>query len=200
MRSIFQPDFKFAGKLTILLAFSFFAAGCHTDNEPAPVSKTTVKKDTAGQASESSLRNFVKAKTLAETTQNYEQKRPVSFTHDKHTNNDAVVQRDPFTNPTSTNQTITNCNNPQTMQQAVPKVTTVQPAVPPYSPEPSVVGIFNNGKEKFALVRWQQVKGVFRCGENLGNGYYVKEISANIVLLCPNQNRDGADSIKLTLR
>ena len=82
----------------------------------------------------------------------------------------------------------------------MPKATEVQSVVPPYSPEPCVAGIFDNGKEKFALVRWQRVQGIFSCGEQLGNGYYVKEITANYVLLCPKQDAFESDAVKLVLR
>ena len=226
MRNIFQLKLKLAGGITALLAFSFFAAGCHTNNEPAPVPKTTVKKETSRRTSESPLRNIKKDKTVIEATLNNEQKRPVSFSHDKCTNNDTTAQRDPFappaelqetqkfpiynrkdsdnatpfTNPAATNYATKSRNNRQTMQQAVPKATEIQSAVPTYSPEPSVAGIFDNGKEKFALVRWQQVQGVFRCGEHLGNGYYVKEITANSVLLCPEQDAFESGAVKLVLR
>ena len=226
MRNIFQLKLKLAGGITVLLAFSFFAAGCHTNNEPAPVPKTTVKKETSGRISGRPLRNITKDKTVTEATLNNEQKRPGSFSHDKCTNNDAPAQRDPFAlpaelqetlkspmynrkdsgnatpfaNPAATNQRTTTCNNQQTMQQSVPKATEVQSVVPPYSQEPCVAGIFDNGKEKFALVRWQQVQGVFRCGEHLGNGYYVKEITANSVLLCPEQDAFESGAVKLVLR
>lgn len=228
MHKFFQPDFKFTGKLTILLAFSFFAAGCHSRNEPVPVPKATVKKETAIQVSENPLSNIAKnkVKTSAETDKENEQNRPVSFPHYKSANNDTAAQRDPFalpdklqnhqelskynrkgsgnaapfTDPVTTNHAVTNRNNQQTKQQIAPKVTAIQPVVPQYSPEPCVAGIFDNGKEKFVLVRWQLVQGVFRCGEHLGNGYYVKEITTDTVLLSPDQNLNRADTVKLTLR
>ena len=73
-------------------------------------------------------------------------------------------------------------------------------SVLPYSPEPCVAGIFNNGKEKFALVRWQQIQGIFHTGEALGNGYYVKEITADSVFLCPEQNSSDSGTLTLTLQ
>ena len=72
-----------------------------------------------------------------------------------------------------------------------------QPA-PLNSLEPSVYGIFGNGAEYFALIHWQQVQGVFGSGDHLGNGYYVKEITASSVLLCPDRNRCSTNSITLT--
>ncbi|MBR4908357.1 MAG: hypothetical protein IKZ43_05015 [Acidaminococcaceae bacterium] len=226
MRNIFQLKIKYAGKITAMLAFSFFTVGCHTGSEPASVHKTAVKKETAGRASESPLRIITKDKAVTEAILNNKQKKPVSFSNDKRTNNDAAARRDPFalpaelqetqkfpmynrkdsgnatpfTNPAATNQRATTCNNQQTLQQSVPKATEVQSVVPPYSQEPCVAGIFDNGKEKFALVRWQKVQGIFRCGEQLGNGYYVKEITANSVLLCPDQDAFESDAVKLVLR
>ena len=73
-------------------------------------------------------------------------------------------------------------------------------SVPPFSPEPCVAGIFDNGKDKFALVRWQQVQGIFHTGEALGNGYYVKEITAVSVYLCPEQTSSGKGILILTLK
>lgn len=227
MGRIFQFDLKFPGKITVLLAFSFFAAGCHTGNEPIPVPKATVKKETASRVSGSPLRNTAKAKTKTsvKTDTESEQNRPVSFLHYKSINHDAAAQRDPFalpaelqepqnlfkynrkeagstgpfTNSDLTNHAATKRNNQQTMQEVAQKIAAAHTAVPMYSPEPCIAGIFDNGREKFALVRWQKVQGVFRCGESLGNGFYVKEITAGSVLLCPEQKRDGTDTIKLTL-
>ena len=73
-------------------------------------------------------------------------------------------------------------------------------SVPPYYPEPCVAGIFDNGKDKFALVRWQQVQGIFHKGEALGNGYYVKEITADSVIICPEQNSSDSGTLTLTLQ
>lgn len=73
-------------------------------------------------------------------------------------------------------------------------------SAPLFSSEPCVAGIFDNGKEKFALVRWQHIQGIFQTGEALGNGYYVKEITANSVCLCPEQNSSGNGILTLTLK
>lgn len=73
-------------------------------------------------------------------------------------------------------------------------------SVPPCSPEPCVAGIFDNGKDKFALVRWQQIRGLFHAGEALGNGYYVKEITADSVILCAEQNSSHSGTLTLTLQ
>ena len=75
-----------------------------------------------------------------------------------------------------------------------------QTIAPPGSQEPCVAGIFDSGKEKLALLHWQQVQGTFRCGEPLGNGYYVKEITASTVLLYPENNNAGIKPVTLTLQ
>ena len=75
-----------------------------------------------------------------------------------------------------------------------------QPAISINPHNPCITGIFDNGKEKFVLLRWQQIQGVFRCGEELGNGYYVKEITRSSVVLCPQQNPWDTKSITLPLR
>lgn len=74
-----------------------------------------------------------------------------------------------------------------------------QPAIPINPQEPCITGIFDNGKEKYVLLRWHQIQGVFRCGEKLGNGYYVKEITRSSVVLCPQQNPCDTKSITLPL-
>jgi hypothetical protein len=75
-----------------------------------------------------------------------------------------------------------------------------QPAISINPHNPCITGIFDNGKEKFVLLRWHQIQGVFRCGEELGNGYYVKEITRSSVVLCPQQNPWDTKSITLPLR
>ena len=113
--------------------------------------------------------------------------------------------RDPFAMPSK----LLEQNNSRQEQQIAPRQIqqTLSPNAPPrkqtvspYAPEPCVAGIFDNGKEKFALVRWQQIQGIFRCGENLGNGYYIKEITANSVLLCPKKDSPGKNSMTLKLK
>jgi hypothetical protein len=75
-----------------------------------------------------------------------------------------------------------------------------QPVISINPQDPCITGIFDNGKEKFVLLRWHQIQGVFRCGEALGNGYYVKEITRSTVELCPRQNPCDTKSITLPLR
>lgn len=75
-----------------------------------------------------------------------------------------------------------------------------QPVISINPQEPCIAGIFDNGKEKFILLRWHHIQGVFRCGEALGNGYYVKEITRSTVELCPQQNGCDTKTITLPLR
>jgi len=69
-----------------------------------------------------------------------------------------------------------------------------------YNPDPCLTGVFNNGKERFALLQWQQVKGVFCTGEPLGNGYYVKEITGTTVVLSPDPDKADKKCIIVTIK
>ena len=44
MRRVFQFHKKYPGKITVLLAFSFFVSGCHIVNESATVTQIATKK------------------------------------------------------------------------------------------------------------------------------------------------------------
>ena len=193
MRGIFQFQKKYPGKITVLLAFSFFVLGCHTGNDP--VAQVTAKKEKADRIAEAVLPGITEApkKTIAENDMEKEQNRHNPFPGREKMNNYTMTEweRDPFAFPAEIQK-----------QKTIPAVNNKTPpahTIAPYKPDPCVAGIFDNGKEKFALVRWQQVQGVFRCGERLGNGYYVKEITANSVFLCPEENRPGTDTVTLTL-
>ena len=192
MRHIFQFHKKYPGKITVLLAFSFFVSGCHIGNESATVAQIATKKEKTDQYGTTE----VKRKPLSENDLRRKQNRPVPSPNREKTNNYTTAERDPFDLPAE-------MQKPKSIPafKCIPIDNNKAPAqaVPPFTLAPCVAGIFDNGKEKFALVRWQQVQGVFRCGERLGNGYFVKEITANSVLLYPEQNRPGTDSVTLTL-
>ena len=190
MPSFFQFHKRYPGKITMLLAFSFFVSGCHIWNEPATV--VAAKKEKSGRITESMIPSITEAKrkTITENDKERKQNRPGPFPNREKINNYTTSERDPFDLPAEMQK-----------PKSIPVVKNKTPAqtVPPYKPDPCLAGIFDNGKEKFALVRWQKVQGVFRCGERLGNGYFVKEITANSVLLYPEQNFPGTDTFTLTL-
>ena len=190
MRSIFQFHKRYPGKITVLLAFSFFVSGCHIWNEPTTV--VAAKKEKSDQATESILPGILetKRKTISENDKERKQNRPGPFPNREKINNYTMSERDPFALPAEMQK-----------PKSIPVVNNKTPVqtVSPYTPGPCLAGIFDNGKEKFALIRWQQIQGVFRCGEYLGNGYFVKEITANSVLLYPEQNLPGTDTVTLTL-
>lgn len=223
MRRLNKLSILLFGSAIVLPIFSFFVSGCHTGSNPSTVAQATVKKEKAGKITGESSRKSTKDKTItiAETKTEKEQLCPVSFSQHESSKEYGMAQRDPFTLPASlqeqlniptydqkifgsrasflNNRTVTTHNNQQSTQ-ASRQNKLIEPTLPPYAQEPCVAGIFNNGKENFALVRWQQVQGIFCCGEHLGNGYYVKEITANSVLLCPDQDRSGADTVRLILQ
>lgn len=228
MHSIFQLHMKKTGKITLLLAFSFFVSGCPTGKEPVTTSNDTIRKETAGRPTKSFPHNTneAKEKKFTETSKEILKKRSVAFPDYKRSYDYATAQRNPFAQPAELqeqhsfpifnhkdtfeeaslnrriipNHTVTSHNNKDQALQTAPQNLTMIQKVTPYPLEPCVAGIFDNGKEKYALVRWQQVQGIFRCGEPLGNGYYVKEITTNSVLIGSEQAHDDATTIRLTLQ
>ena len=193
MRNIIQFHKKFLGKIIVVLTFSCFLSGCHTENEPATIAQAAAKKEKADRVAEDVLPGITEAqrKTIAENDIERKQNKSGPFPKRDKTNNYTTAERDPFALPAE-------MQKPKNIPAVNNKMAPTQ-TVPSYTSDPCVAGIFDNGKEKFALVRWQQIQGIFRCGEHLGNGYFVKEITANSVLLCPEQNRPGTDTVTLTL-
>ena len=176
------------GKLSAFLAFTLLASRCNIGNEPEQISKGMVKTEKTGQIADNKtvIKNITKNDELI---------------------NSGDVMRDPFALPAAlqlrknnTNQqslTQKQKNNTVQMRQAQVQNHPTQPI--PCSQEPCIAGIFDNGREKFTLLRWQQVQGVFRKGEPLGNGYYIKEITPASVLLCPEHDNSGMTAITLLL-
>ena len=235
MRNFYQFDKSVFGKIMVLLAFSFFAFGCHTGMEPVQVPQTTVKKEEASRVPKESFPNNTKINTKLKSvnsqkrpetslqrdasglllSENKSAKDPIPFpSHAKKTAKaQRHTQRDPFALPMilqepkpvmqepplsmSGQQTVSNpLDNKR--RKTVPGQN--QPVISINPQDPCITGIFDNGKEKFVLLRWHQIQGVFRCGEALGNGYYVKEITRSTVELCPRQNPCDTKSITLPLR
>ncbi|MBP5792469.1 MAG: hypothetical protein J6W46_02350 [Spirochaetaceae bacterium] len=232
MRNIFQFYKSVFGKITLLLALSFFAFGCHTGMEPVPIPQTTVKKEGTSRIPGEPPRNNTETNTKVKLGKN--QKGPETSLHRDAsglllpankpapkpvscpTNTKSTVvaqrhtQRNPFVLPAilqeqkpamqeppslAPGQQIVSNQLEKSQRQAFPMQN--QSTIPLNPQEPCVAGIFDNGKDRFVLLRWHQVQGVFRCGEALGNGYYIKEITRSSVELCPQQNRYGTNSIIL---
>ena len=232
MRNFYQFDKSVFGKIMVLLAFSFFAFGCHTGMEPVQVPQTTVKKEEASRVPKESFPNNTEINTKLKSvnsqkrpetslqrdasglllSENKSAKDPIPFpSHAKKTAKaQRHTQRDPFALPMilqepkpvmqepplsmSGQQTVSNpLDNKR--RKTVPGKN--QPVISINPQDPCITGIFDNGKEKFVLLRWHQIQGVFRCGEALGNGYYVKEITRSSVVLCPQQNSSNTKTFSL---
>ncbi len=234
MRNFYHFDKSVFGKIMVLLAFSFFAFGCHTGMEPVLAPQTTVKKEEASRISKESIQNNTETNTNLKSvnkqkrpetslqrdasgfllSENKSAKNPIPFPdHTKKTAKaQGHTQRDPFALPMILQE---QKRDIQELSSLTPEQQTVsspldnkrrktvpvqnQPAIPINPQEPCITGIFDNGKEKYVLLRWHQIQGVFRCGEKLGNGYYVKEITRSSVVLCPQQNPCDTKSITLPL-
>ena len=229
MRIKFQQYKTLPGTVTGLLAVSFFVTGCHTGSEPAPVPKAFTRKETAGsgtdQVSQSKTKkektgipryNVKAAELQSEKLTDTDRKdrklmtstrdpfaRPAALAEDKNSHcgqirftlGQAGMNREQLPLTRGQQNTVIQA------RQSLP-----QQALPAHQPvlscpaEPCIAGIFDNGTERFALVRWQQVQGIFRSGESLGNGYYVKEITAQSVMLAPEKDSTGTNSITLTMK
>jgi hypothetical protein len=235
MRNFYQFDKSVFGKIMVLLAFSFFAFGCHTGMEPVQATQTTVKKEEASRVPKESFQNNTETNTKFKSgnnqkwpetslqrdapglllSENKSAKNPIPFPdHTKKTSSaQRHTQRDPFTLPMILQEPKPNMQEPPFSKSGRQTVSTPldnkrrktvpgqnQPAISINPHNPCITGIFDNGKEKFVLLRWHQIQGVFRCGEELGNGYYVKEITRSSVVLCPQQNPWDTKSITLPLR
>jgi hypothetical protein len=235
MRNFYHFDKSVFGKIMVLLAFSFFAFGCHTGMEPVLAPQTTVKKEEASRIPKESIQNNTETNTNLKSvnkqkrpetslqrdasgfllSENKSAKNPIPFpNHTKKTSTaQRHTQRDPFALPMIFQEPKPAIPEPPFSKSGQQSVSTPldnkrrktvpgqnQPAISINPHNPCITGIFDNGKEKFVLLRWHQIQGVFRCGEELGNGYYVKEITRSSVVLCPRQNPWDTKSITLPLR
>ncbi len=223
MRGILQFYKSFSGKLTAFMVFSFFVSGCHTGDEPVSVTQITVKKEADNRNQAGETQAFAIAKThqkIPETPVNHsasgillpekkagESRLYVPAPDDK--NPDAAGRRDPFALPAALRKQLTvtqgkGCFTPGNNHFETPlKKTAVQQSATPPAPgsqQPYVAGFFDSGKDKLALLHWKQIQGAFRRGESLGNGYYVKEITAATVLLYPEKSASGMKPVTLTLQ
>ena len=223
MRGILQFYRSFFGSLTAFMVFSFFVSGCHTGEEPVSVTQVTVKKEATNrnQAGEIQADSIVKTrKKKPETPVNHgasgillpEKQANKNMIYDSvpdDKNPDAAGRRDPFALPAALRKQLTvtqgkGCFTPGNNHFETPlKKTAVQQSATlpaPGSQQPYVAGFFDSGKDKLALLHWKQIQGAFRRGESLGNGYYVKEITAATVLLYPEKSASGMKPVTLTLQ
>ena len=223
MRGILQFYKSFSGKLTAFMVFSFFVSGCHTASEPVSVPQVTEKKEAANYSHAKKIQaDFIvnTRKKIPETPVTHsasgillpekkanENRINDSTPDDRHP--DAAGQRDPFALPAALRKQKSVSQGKESFmsgtnrfEQSLRRTLVQQPPASPApgSPEPCVAGIFDNGKEKLALLHWQQIQGTFRRGESLGNGYYVREITAAAVSLYPEQSGPGMKPVTLTLQ
>ena len=223
MRGILQINKSFSGKLTVFMVFSFFISGCNTANEPVSVPQVTGKKEAASYSQTKNIQadSIVNTrKKIPETPVTHsasgillpekkagESRLYVPAPDDK--NPDAAGRRDPFALPAALRKQLTvtqgkGCFTPGNNHFETPlKKTAVQQSATPPAPgsqQPYVAGFFDSGKDKLALLHWKQIQGAFRRGESLGNGYYVKEITAATVLLYPEKSASGMKPVTLTLQ
>ena len=205
------------------MVFSFFVSGCHTANEPVSVPQVTGKKEAASYSQTKNIQadSIVNTrKKIPETPVTHsasgillpEKQANKNMIYDSvpdDKNLDAAGRRDPFALPAALRkqQTVTRGNkcvtSGNTHFEAPMKKTAVQQSATPAAPvsqQPYVTGIFDNGKDKLALLHWKTIQGAFRRGESLGNGYYVKEITATAVSLYPEKSGSGLKPVTLTLQ
>jgi len=190
MRSILYFNKNHFGKFSSLLLLSFYVSGCHTGNEPVPVPKARETEVKARQNVQKQTQSIPKHKSKIVSDYPSHSQDPFALP--------AVLQAGLHTF-TQKPQQFAKTSNSQQNKQPTLQNTTMHQAVPLYSPEPCIAGIFDNGKDKFVLIRWQRVQGIFRKGEALGNGYYVKKITATSVILCSEQNISDIKPINITL-
>ena len=220
MRGILQIYKTFFAKFTSFVVFSFFVSGCHTGNEPVSVPQVTVKKEatnsvqakrtqagaivkTRNKIPETPVKNSASGILLSEKQSNHN--RQICNALPCNTNPDD--RHDPFALPAAFRKqqpVIPEKQNftPEKVHRKIsPQHTSTKRTVTlPELRKPFVSGIFDNGREKLALLHWQQIQGAFRCGEPLGNGYYIKEIAATAVLLYPEKTYSGLKPVTLPLQ
>ena len=197
-------------ELSQLLIFAFFTTGCHTSNEAIPVKMADVKK---AEVSKQTALDFNKTdfrKKIPETSA----KNDASGILFPKTDTAADTGlRDPFAFPTELKRGFHNGTATSSIQKeqrctadssvpvtaalnragtTLPKntVSTHPPASQaPYLPQdPFVYGLFESSKEKLALLSCNQIRGLFRSGDMLPNGYHVGEVTNSSVTLYPPQD------------
>jgi len=205
---------SYAKALSLLLAVSSFASGCHRETEPIPIPSPGAKKETVSQGTNRQTQSIWEVDTKAvpkvsKSRQKKNQEAAVKLAPSVTTLPENNKPVNPFNNSNreKTKRPEPVGRNPFAVPEILRKEQKISPGQPEftnqvepsYPPDPCIAGIFDNGKERFVLLRWQQAQGVFREKESLGNGYYVKEITVDSVLLCPEQNDSGGKAISLVM-
>ena len=220
MRDILQIYKTFFSKFTAFVVFSFFVSGCHTGNEPVSVPQVTVKKEAtnSGQAKRTQAGAIVKTSKKIPETPVKDSASGILLPEKQDTHSRQICnpvpgdtnpdgRYDPFALPAALRKQQPVIQEKQTFtpkkagREISPQHTSARQTVAhPDLRKPYVSGIFDNGKEKLALLHWQQIQGAFRRGEPLGNGYYIKEIAATAVLLYPEETGSGLKPVTLPLQ
>ena len=229
MQGILPLKQLFTWAWTAILVFSFCTAGCHPLEDAVPLPQATVKNEKSNtvpvtvvseigysiaRSKNGSLKKSPETSSerdasgiLLPEKKAGESRLYVPAPDDK--NPDAAGRRDPFALPAALRKQLTvtqgkGCFTPGNNHFETPlKKTAVQQSATPPAPgsrQPYVAGFFDSGKDKLALLHWKQIQGAFRRGESLGNGYYVKEITAATVLLYPEKSASGMKPVTLTLQ
>ena len=210
-------------ELSLLLTFSFFTTGCHTGNEAVPVKPASVKKAEVSKQPALDINKTDLRKKIPETSA----KNDASGILFPKTGSAADTKiRNPFAPPAELNTASHNATETLTMQKG--QLCTANPIVPVSSAvpsragttfnknvmnihstvsqtsyrsqEPFVYGLFDNGKEKLVLLSCNQIRGLFRSGDMLPNGYHVGEVTNSSVTLYPPQNDVNNKALILRLQ
>ena len=253
--NLYLPKRKdFVSGISVLLAFSFFIAGCHTGSEVIPATPISVKKAEAdskplpenaksklqNHKPETSEKNGASGILLPESGKRADSGASVSDLYaatdsyaatdtdkknaaekENATSPSPIALRDPFAMPARlkairsgdrqsaatqpaladpssvSSASNSSFHNAASRHNTSDKNATQNIAAAPNSPEPYITGILNNGKETFIILHWNRIQGIFRAGEALGNGYYVREISEKEVLLDTDAANGGMKKVAI---
>ena len=207
-------------ELYLLLFFSFFTTGCRTGNETVPVKTADVKKAEVSKQTALDFKNTDFRKNIPETSAENDAS---GILFPKTDTAAGTRLRDPFAFPTENKNVFPNGTEASAIQaeqhctadSSFPvssalnrtgttlhkNTVTMRPPVPQTSyrsQDPFVYGLFDNGKEKLILLSCNQIRGLFRSGDILPNGYHVGEVTNTSVTLNPPQ--DAASHKALILR
>ena len=219
-KSLINIKKDFFPELFLLLVFSFFTAGCRTGNEAAPVKTAAVEK---AEASKHTVLDFKKTDLRKKTPETSAENDASGILFPKTDTAAGTRLRDPFASPGKLHKVFHNGTGTSEIQKE--QLCTGNPSVPvpsalnrtgtiprqnaitmspPVSQtscrpqDPFLYGLFDNGKEKLVLLGCNQIRGLFRSGDTLPNGYHVGDVTNSSVTLYPP--RDAANNKALILR
>ena len=207
-------------ELSLLLVFSFFTAGCRTGNEAAPAKIAAVEKAEVSKHTVLDFKKTVLRKKIPETSAENDAS---GILFPKTDTAAGARMRDPFAPPEELQKVFHNGTDTSEIQKeqfctgnpsvpvpsavnrtgTIPRqnTLTMRPPVSQTSchpQDPFLFGLFDNGKEKLVLLSCNQIRGLFRSGDLLPNGYHVGEVMNSSVTLYPPQ--DAANNKALVLR